>query len=141
MSGWNEFVARVRLALDRNDEPLIQELKNEVLEAHDLAEGDVKLAAQLLSVSPTSLNKITKNLDLKTEIQQAHPGRGKAKLITVGNESLTASQWAKKRGINRPTILMRQSRNWTDAEAVGIDPPPSESELNSRRDWNSQREA
>lgn len=112
------LMLRVELAIQQDDADAIEEIKVEIFEAHDAADGNVHRAAELLGVDYSTLNKVTKKLDMKRDIALAYPGKGKPRPITVDGVTMTATDWAKSRGMNRTTILTRKSRGASDAEAV-----------------------
>lgn len=104
------FLMRVDLALAEGDLEKVKEIKKEILEALELSDGKMYDAAKILDVDYSTLNKATKRLDMKDVIAETFPGKGKPRLIVIDGVAKTATEWAREKGVNRTTILSRESR-------------------------------
>lgn len=54
-----------------------------------------------------------------TEDVQQERYRQVSRPLTIGGETMTLAEWARRTGIARRTILKRLERGWSPAEAVG----------------------
>lgn len=62
-------------------------------------------------------NQWIKNVKWATNTEQANNRRSNWK-ITIGSETLTATQWAKRNGLKQGTVLGRLKNGWEPVEAV-----------------------
>ena len=58
------------------------------------------------------------NCKWSTRVEQANNKRNNKPLITIGNETYTIAEWAKKMGFNANVIQNRLDRGWSEYKAV-----------------------